>query len=71
MYDSIINNIEELNKQHENVIPIFGGAIHAYKYAETDFERFVDYLPCVIHGARIYDWHENEADTVRRFCHLC
>ena len=69
-----IQRIIALGKQHDNAIPVFGGAALAYNHihAETpDFEGFIEYLSHVIDEADFRRWHEGIAGACRTFCHLC
>lgn len=66
--------ILELSEQYDNAIPVFGGALFVASCLHSDspdFKHFVWGLQCVIHNARLYKWHESEADALRRWCHMC
>lgn len=64
--------IEELDNNYPNAIPVFGGALWAYEYAEKgDIKSFVKYLPNVISEAKFRKWHEGIAGALRRFCRIC
>ena len=59
--------IEDLDRRYGNAIPVFGGAYHI----DHDFESIIRYFPNVLRYAKMWDWHENPADTLRTFCHCC
>lgn len=74
-FDNGINKaLLSLTEQYDNAIPVFGGALfaasslHGYN---PDFRGFEWGLQCVLKNARLYKWHESEADTLRRWCHIC
>ena len=64
---AIIGAVEALDKEYDNAIAIFGGALHI----DRDVASIALYLPSLLRNAELWHWHENEADTCRRFCHLC
>lgn len=67
--------IEELDDKFDNAIPVFGGALWAYKSVASNdninFKEFISYIPTVISNAKFYHWHEGAVGAVRRFCRLC
>ena len=72
--DAVHDRITALSDKYDNAIPIFGGALGAYNYINTDnpdFESFVKYLPSVISHAKFFKWHEGVVGALRRFCRLC
>lgn len=74
-YDQgVYNAIEALAAQYDNAIPVFGGALGAYEYVNSDtpnFSKFVGCLCHVIKNAKFYHWHEGAVGAIRRFCRLC
>ncbi|MGN5455177.1 MAG: hypothetical protein ACI4XN_04260 [Candidatus Kurthia intestinigallinarum] len=74
-YDEGVKNaIESLSEKYPNAIPVFGGALGAYEYVNSDNPDFNKFMVCLCHAvdnARFYNWHEGVAGAVRRFCHLC
>ena len=66
--------IEKLDSKYPNAIQIFGGAYFAVQYVQCDnpnFEKFVAYLPDLIHSAMFHKWHEGIDGALERFCHIC
>lgn len=71
MYD-VKKIIENLDDKYGNAIPVFGGALWAYKYAEKgDIKTFVTYLPHIVSEAKFRGWHEGIVGALNRFCHIC
>lgn len=74
-YDQgVYNAIMHLDKQYPNAIPVFGGALGAYEYVNSDtpaLDKFMMCLPDVAKNAKFYNWHEGAVGALRRFCHLC
>ena len=74
-YDEYIYNaIVALDDKYPNAIPVFGGALSAYNYVNSDapnFGKFVSYIPTVVHNAKFYSWHEGVVGAIRTFCRLC
>lgn len=68
--EAVYNAIVELSDKHDNVIPVFGGALSASKYADS-MSKFVEFLPDVVNSAKFYKWHGGVAHALRTFCHLC
>lgn len=64
--DATMRFIEALDEEHDNAIPIFGGAIWINP---TDIDRIINYLPTIIRNAKIWQWHAGLADACRQFCH--
>lgn len=72
--DGVYNAITALAEKHDNAIPVFGGALGAYEYINSDnpdFKSFVGYLPSVVSGAKFFKWYEGVVGALRTFCHLC
>lgn len=64
--------IEALDDKYPNAIPVFGGALWAYEYAERgDIKTFVTYLPHVISESKYRNWHEGSVGALNRFCRIC
>lgn len=74
-YDKgVYNAINTLSTKYSNAIPVFGGALGAYEYINSDhpnFNAFMTCLPSVVKNAIFYKWHEGTVGAVRRFCRLC
>lgn len=71
-YDtSVYNAITALDEKYPNAIPVFGGALGAFNYAQSDFKKFVMCIPSVVSNAKFYQWHEGAVGAVRRFCRIC
>lgn len=74
-YDNGIHNaIESLSAKYPNAIPVFGGALSAYNYVNSDtpnLEKFISFFPTVAKNADFYNWHEGKVGALRRFCNLC
>lgn len=73
MYD-VRKIVENLSKEYDNAIPVFGGADIAYERAcneNPNLKVFVNYLLPVASAARYFKWHEGVAGARRRFCHMC
>jgi hypothetical protein len=66
MSEAIANAIVDLDRKYSNAIPVFGGAYHI----DRDIPSVALYLPTLLRHAEIWKWHESQADTCRRFCHL-
>ena len=66
MSNATIRFIEALAEKHPNAIPIFGGALWVNP-ADTD--AIINYIPNIVHGARVWDWYAGLADACRTFCH--
>lgn len=69
----IKSQIEALDAQYPNAIPVFGGALFAAKYVHENFnlDKFIMCLSNAIYNAKFYNWHESPAKTAQRFCNLC
>lgn len=70
----VYNAINALADKYPNAIPVFGGALGAYEYVNSDtpnFSKFVDCLLYVAHNAKFYNWHEGVVGAIHRFCRLC
>lgn len=66
--------INSLADKYDNAIPIFGGALFAHRYLNSDepnLEEFIKYLPSVVSHARFFKWHEGAVGALRTFCCLC
>lgn len=73
MYD-VKKIVENLSREYDNAIPVFGGADIAYARAcgeDPSLKVFVNYLPPVASAAKYFKWHEGVAGALRRFCHIC
>lgn len=71
---NIYNAITALDNKYPNAIPVFGGALSAYNYINSDnpnFDKFISCIPTVIQNAQFYNWHEGVVGAIRRFCRLC
>lgn len=72
--EGVRSAIEHLADKYDNAIVVFGGALWAYNYINSDtpnFEKFVGYLPSLISNAKFYHWHEGIIGALHRFCALC
>lgn len=66
--------IEALDEKYPNAIPVFGGAYFAVEYVQCDnpnINKFVEYLPDLVHSAIFHKWHEGIEGALNRFCNLC
>ena len=74
-YDPMIKSaVESLAEKYSNAIPIFGGALGAYNYVNSDTPDFKSFMLCLSHvasSAKFFKWHEGVAGAVRRFCRIC
>lgn len=74
-YDQgVYNAITALDEKYPNAIPVFGGALGAYNYVNSEtpnFEKFIKCLPEVAESAIFFKWHEGVVGALRRFCRLC
>ena len=64
--NATMHYIEALNEEHNNAIPIFGGAIFM---DGTDLKSVALYLPTIIRNAEFFKWHDTLANACRVFCH--
>ena len=72
--ESVYNAIMSLDSKYPNAIPVFGGALGAYNYINSDtpdLYSFVCSIKTVAENAVFYKWHEGAVGAIRRFCHLC
>ena len=69
--DLVRHNIEVLDANHSNAIPIFGGALWVYHENDFDAELFFAGLHHVVKNARFFKWHEGITGAIRRYCHIC
>ena len=70
----VYNAITALADKHDNAIPIFGGALGAYKHINCDNPNYKQFVKCLINAiddAQFYKWHEGTIGAARRFCRLC
>lgn len=58
--------VENLDKEHDNAVQIFGGAISV-----QNIDDLVLMLPTVITDAKFWHWHAGLVDACRTFCTLC
>ena len=74
-YDERVHDtIVKLHEEYNNAIPVFGGALHAYKFVNSDdinIKAFAESLVGVPSSAIFYKWHEGIAGALRRYCRIC
>lgn len=72
--EGVYNAINTLADKYDNAIPVFGGALSAYNYINSDEPNYNKFIKCLldtIDSAKFYKWHEGAAGALRRFCRLC
>ena len=67
----IRHEIECLDSQYPNAIPVFGCALWVYHDNDFDSQRFISGLSHIINSAKFFKWHDGVIGAIRKYCHIC